>query len=105
MIQKAVSPAILLGANELLNSVSGNVDTNMTQSQIQDLIKSQLANPQPWRIKSMAAEGAGDSQPCFSTGSQPLYVTQPDQASVDAIKAALDAVENGEVFEDSKVAE
>lgn len=105
MIQKAVSPAILLGANQLLESVSGNVDTNMSQQQIQDLIKSQLADPQPWKIKSLAAEGTGDSQPCYSTGDQLLYVTQPDQASVDAMKAAFDAVENGEVYEDSAVAQ
>lgn len=105
MIQKAISPAILLGANQLLESVSGNVDTNMTQQQIQDLIKSQLADPQAWKIKSLAAEGTGDSQPCYSTGDQLLYVTQPDQASVDAIKVAFDAVENGEVFEDSTVAQ
>ncbi|MEE1086097.1 MAG: LCP family protein [Schaedlerella sp.] len=105
MIQKAISPAILLGANELLNSVSGNVDTNMTQKQIQELIKSQLADPQPWKIKSMAAEGIADSQPCFSSGSQELYVTQPGQESVDAIKDTLSAVENGEVFEDSAIAQ
>lgn len=105
MIKKAISPAILLGANELLESVSGNVDTNMTQQQIQELIKSQLANPQAWKIKSLAAEGTGDKQPCYSTGSQPLYVTLPDQESVNMIKAAFDAVENGEVFEDSTVAE
>lgn len=105
MIQKAVSPAILLGANQLLESVSGNVDTNMTQQQIQDLIKSQIADPQAWRIKSLAAEGTGDSRPCYSTGDQLLYVTQPDQASVDTIKTAFCAVENGEVFEDSDVAQ
>ena len=39
MIKKAISPAILTGANGLLNSVSGNVDTNMSTEQIQTLVK------------------------------------------------------------------
>lgn len=105
MIQKVISPAILMGANDLLNSVSGNVDTNMSTQQIQNLIKSQLDNPQPWRIKSLAAEGTNDSQACYSSGSTPLYVMQPNADSVAAIIQAFNAVENGEIFEDSAVAE
>lgn len=101
MIKKMVSPAILTGANSIINSVSGNVDTNMSQEQIQSLIKQQLSDGASWNIKSMAAEGTEDNQYCYSYSGMPLYVTQPDQASVDAIKAAIDAVENGEVLEGS----
>lgn len=99
MIKKMVSPAILTGANGILNSVSGNVETNMSQSQIQELIKTQLSDGASWNITSMAAEGTGDSQYCYSYSGSPLYVMQPDQASVDAIKAAVDQVENGETLE------
>lgn len=105
MIKKAISPAILMGANGILNSVSGNVDTNMSQDQIQELIKSQLNDGASWNIKSMAAEGTGDMQYCYSGGDTLLSVIWPDDASVEAIKAAVDAVENGEVFTDSEVAE
>lgn len=101
MIKKMVSPAILTGANGIISSVSGNVETNMSQDQIQNLIKQQLADGASWNIKSMAAEGTGDSQYCFSYAGTPLYVMQPDQASVDSIKAAFDAVENGETLEGS----
>ena len=99
MIKKMVSPAILTGANGILNSVSGNVETNMSQSQIQELIKTQLSEGASWNITSMAAEGTGDSQYCYSYSGAPLYVMQPDQASVDAIKEAITAVENGETLE------
>ena len=68
MIKKAISPAILMGANGILESVSGNVDTNMSHEQIQEFIKSQLASPAAWNIKSMAAEGTGDQQYCYSSG-------------------------------------
>ncbi|MCB6309298.1 LCP family protein [Mediterraneibacter glycyrrhizinilyticus] len=103
MIKKAVSPAILVGANGILNSVSGNVDTNMSQDQIQTLIKTQLSDGGVWNIKSVAAEGTGDQQYCFSSPGSLLYVTQPDPNSVASIKAMIDSVENGEVFTDSEV--
>ncbi|MGC4018014.1 MAG: LCP family protein [Muricomes sp.] len=105
MIKKAISPAILTGANGILSSISGNVDTNMSQEQIQDLIKSQLSGGGAWNIKSMAAEGTGDNQECYSAPGNILYVTQPNQASIDAIKGAIDAVERGEVLPDSEVAQ
>ena len=94
-----------MGASELLETVSGNVDTNMTTEQIQDLIKSQLDDPQPWKIKSMAAEGTGDSQYCYSAPGVPLYVTQPNYDSVNQIADAIKAVENGETFDYSAVAQ
>lgn len=99
MIKKMVSPAILTGANGILNSVSGNVETNMSESQIQELIKTQLADSPQWSITSMAAEGTGDNQYCYSYSGQALYVMQPNQESVDAIKEAMDKVENGETLE------
>ena len=99
MIRKMVSPAILTGANGILNSVSGNVETNMSESQIQELIKAQLSDGASWNITSMAAEGTGDSQYCYSYSGAPLYVMQPDQTSVDAIKEAIDKVENGDTLE------
>lgn len=105
MIKKAVSPAILTGANGILSSISGNVDTNMSQEQIQELIKSQLAGGGAWNIKSMAAEGTGDDQECYSSPGSILYVTQPDLNSITAIKGAIDAVENGELLPDSEVAQ
>lgn len=105
MIKKMISPSMLINANGIINSVSGNVETNMSQEQIQALIKEQLNGGGAWNIKSMAAEGTADSQYCYSYTGQPLYVTQPDQASVDAIKAAVDQVENGEILSDSEVAQ
>lgn len=105
MIKKMISPSMLINANGIINSVSGNVETNMSQEQIQALVKDQLNGGGAWNIKSMAAEGTADSQYCFSYTGMPLYVTQPDQASVDAIKAAVDQVENGETLTDSEVAQ
>lgn len=105
MIEKAISPAILAGANDILESIAGNVDTNMSSEQIQKLIKSQLADPQPWSVNSVAAEGTGDRQYCYSMPGRTLYVAQPDYESVEKIKQAIAKVESGEVLADSMTTE
>lgn len=105
MIRKAISPAILVGANEILNSVSGNVDTNMSTKQIQNIIKEQLDTGASWSIKTMAAVGTGDKQTCYSIPSSYVYVAWPDETSVNEIKETITAVENGEVLDGSDVAE
>lgn len=95
MIEKAISPAILTGAGDILESISGNVDTNMSSEQIQKLIKSQLNDPQPWDVKSVAAEGTGDRQYCYSMPGRTLYVTQPDYESIEEIKEEIEKVMEG----------
>ena len=85
--------------------VSGNVVTNMSTEQIQTLVKNQLSEGGAWNIKSMSAEGMGDTQECFSMVGTPLYVTQPDQNSVAAIQTAIAAVKAGETFSDSEIAQ
>lgn len=105
IIKKIISPTILLKANGIINSVSGNVETNMSEKQLQNLIKTQINKGGAWNITSVAAEGTRDRQSCFSSGSMPLYVTQPDQASVDNIKAMIDAVENGEMLDGAQTVE
>ena len=99
MIEKAISPAILAGANGILESVSGNVDTNMSAEQIQSLIKSQLDSGQGWNIVSVAVEGSGDMQYCYSYSGAPLSVAWPNEESVAAIREQIAAVKRGDILE------
>ncbi len=92
IIEKLLSPAILTGANGLISSVQGNVQTNMSQEQIQELIKAQLDNPQPWSIEMMAATGTGDMNYCYSMPGTKLYVSWPNEASVNSIKTAIQGI-------------
>ena len=96
MIQKVLSPSILTGAGEIMESISGNVDTDMSAEQIQKLIKSQLEDPQPWDIISMDAKGTEDRQICYSIPEMAVYVTQPDKDSLEEIKAAIRQVWEGQ---------
>mgnify|MGYP005752486537 CR=1 FL=1 len=98
MFEKMISPEMLIKAPDLISQVSDSVETNMSMEQIQNLIQSQLNSGGGWTIKTMAAEGTGDSQYCYSMPTTALYVMQPNQESVDSIKAQIKAVENGEML-------
>lgn len=104
IIQKMISPTMIVKASSILDSVGGNVDTNMSTDQMRDLIKQQLRDNADWQIASVAAEGEGKRDVCYSSGSQMLYVTVPDEDSVAEISALIQGVMNGEMIEDSVTA-
>lgn len=105
MIRKILSPAILTGAGEIIQSVSKSVDTNMSYEEMQRLIRQQLESPASWNIKSVAAEGRGDRQVTFSMPGRSLYVAQPVMTSVEKIRKEITALQNGELLDDSTIIE
>jgi len=82
ILHKAMSPAILTNASEIIASVSDCVETNMTRDEMTKFINMQLSDPAVWDIESQAADGKGSSASCYSSGSQKLYVMIPNDAVV-----------------------
>ena len=105
MIKKMISPAILAKASGIIDSVSGNVETNMAQKQIQQLIKMQLNEGGSWSIYSTSVTGSGGSDYTYSIPGTPVYVMYPDSTSIENAKNLMDRVENGEKIDGSEVAE
>ncbi len=101
IIKKMMSPAMLRGASDIIDSVSDGVDTNFTSSQIQSLIKTQLRTNAKWNIYSVAADGTGGTDICYSSGDEELYVTYPDETSVAEISELIQKVKDGETIEGS----
>ena len=98
IIKKAMTPAILKDAGKIIESVSDSIQTNMGDEQIKKLISMQLKDNASWNIESQAVTGFGDMNSCYSSGSQMLYVMNPDMDSVAGAKVkmeeVLDRVEN-----------
>lgn len=92
ILNKAMSPAILTNAGEILSSVSDSVETNMSQQDMAKFINMQLSDGASWTIESLAASGTGDMKACFSSGSQPLYVMWPDEAVIADIQKKMQTV-------------
>lgn len=90
MIEKASSPMILFHANEMIRSVAGNADTNLSEAQIKSLVRMQIEKMQSWEIESVAAEGGSSGKEyCYSYKGGPLYVMIPDESSVENIQEKI----------------
>lgn len=86
LIKKAVSPMMLVQASEMIDSVVGNAETNMSEAQMKAFIKMQLNDLEGWDIESVAATGDDSGkQYCYSYSGGPLYVCVPDDANVAEI--------------------
>ena len=92
---------MLLQATGIMNEVSEGVETNISQSQINSLIKYQLSKNAGWSIQSVAATGTPSREYCYSA-TDPLYVTIPDYENVNEIIDLVNVVEEGRILPDSE---
>lgn len=95
MLKKVISPTMLLRASTLMNQVSKDVEMNVTQSQLNALIRQQLRSNASWTIQSVALSGEGGQDYCYSASSQLLYVMYPDEAELQKIIDLTNIVEEG----------
>lgn len=98
MLKKCLSPTMLLKANTIMEQVSKDVETNMSQEQINALIKYQLNNNATWTIQSVAAEGTNTKGTCYSSGDTELFIMEPIESSVQNIIELANIVEDGGVL-------
>lgn len=95
MLKKVISPTMLLRASTLMNQVSKDVEMNVTQSQLNALIRNQLKTNASWTIQSVALCGEGGEDYCYSAPNQLLYVMYPDEADLQRIIDLANIVEEG----------
>ena len=102
MLKKVLSPTMLLKASSIINQVSQGIETNISQPQINAVVKNQLATNGEWTIQSVAATGIDGRGYPYSAGSTEVYVMYPDQDSVDEIISLINTVENGGQLENGE---
>ena len=95
MLKKVISPTMLLRASTLMNQVSKDVEMNVTQSQLNALIRNQLRTNADWTIQSVALSGEGGQDYCYSAPDQLLYVMYPDETELQKIIDLANVVEEG----------
>lgn len=105
IIQKMVSPSMVVKAADILEEVGDSVETNMSMKQIRTLIKQQLREAADWKVYSVAADGTAAEDICFSMPGQYLYVTEPNMETVAEIEELINRVEAGETLEGSVTAD
>ena len=101
IVRKATSPAIITGYSKILNSLKDTFQTNMTDNDIQKLIKMQLNDMASWNITSYSLDGSDGSDYTYSYPSSKAYVMIPYEDSVNEAQNLIDRVIAGEVLESS----
>ena len=102
MLRKCLSPTMLLKAGTIMNQVSSEVETNLSQAQINSLIKYQLNKNATWTIQSVAATGTNDKGYCYSSGDKLLFIMDPDEDVVQKIIDLANVAEEGGTLEDGE---
>ena len=102
MLRKCLSPTMLLKAGTIMNQVSSEVETNLSQAQINSMIKYQLNKNATWTIQSVAATGTNDKGYCYSSGDTPLFIMDPDEDVVQEIIDLANVVEEGGTLKDGE---
>lgn len=96
IIKKAVSPSIITNYAEVMNSIAGSFETNMTNDTVSKLIRMQINEMTPWNIVSNNVIGSSASKVTF-TQKRRSSVLIPNEESVreakEKIYSAVDGME------------
>lgn len=93
LFDKATSGSTILAKySEILNSLNGTFDSNMSMDDITSLARMQLDNMAKWKIEDFSITGSGAMLPTNSYPNQNLYVMNIDQASLETAKQKIQAV-------------
>lgn len=92
IINKALSPSIITNYNSLLNALSGEFLTNITNKEITDLIKWQIDGMYSWDIETISLDGSNAFDYTYSYKNQKLYVMMPYPESVNSAKEKINSV-------------
>lgn len=98
IINKVTSPSVLANYTDILDAVGGCIQTNMTDDQLKDLVKMQLSDGAEWNIVSLAANGKGGRDYCYSYSGKSLYIMYPDYSTVEYIGGIMQKVFDGETL-------
>lgn len=91
IINKAISPSMLVNYTSFMQALSGSFETNMSQNEISDLIKNQLDKNPSWTFIQYSLDGTGSTEMCAELGNA-AYVMIPDESTVALAKEKIDAV-------------
>ncbi len=86
LINKAMSPKIIIQYNDLLNALSNKFVTNITNEEMTKFIKKQIEEVNSWDIESISLDGTDSYEYTYSYKSSKLYVMQSYKESVTNAK-------------------
>ena len=101
MLDKVISPSILLKYAEILDAVSNMLLTNMPVEAITGLVKEQINNPKEWNVQSYALDYIKEesgTKLCNVYGGY-RWVAIPDYNMVNNAIEMINRTKSGEIFD------
>lgn len=89
IVNKATSPAVIKSLNDIATIIAQHIKTDMTQEEINSLIRMELSDMAHWDIESTSVTGPGDYQYTYSYSGTKLYVMRPDMQTVEDAKTKI----------------
>lgn len=84
--------------HKVILSVAQYLETDMSLSQMQGFIKSIVKGALYTEMLTMDATGTGSKAYCYSHSGGALYVTIPDESSVNEIKSVMAGISSGDKY-------
>lgn len=97
VIKKVMSPELLVRYSSLLTAVEGSFETTVPYDLIASLIRRQLDEGGDWNIVSYSVGGEGTHEVSPVLGEE-VYMTIPDETTVQTAKDLMAQVFNGETI-------
>lgn len=82
VIKKLSNPKNITKYKDILNSLDGTFETDMSYKDITNLVKLQISKNIDWNVTSISLDGKGSMMPTYSMGERKLYVMIPDEETV-----------------------
>lgn len=86
VIKKLSNPKNITKYKDILNSLDGTFETDMSYKDITNLVKLQISKNIDWNVTSISLDGKGSMMPTYSMGERKLYVMIPDEETVVNVK-------------------
>lgn len=86
------STTIISNYSNIMKTLSNSFETNMSQSEIVDLVNLQLDKMPSWDVTSYSLTGSGSSAYTYSYPNQLLYVMNPDATSLANAKSSINNI-------------
>lgn len=92
MIDKMTSSAMVSNYSQILKSLDGSFNTNMTSKEISALVRKQIDQGSKWTVESFRLDGTDSYNYTYTYDTQQLYVMEPDWDTVSQAIAKINAI-------------
>ena len=103
VIQKVTSTTILTKFDDILASVKGSFQTNMSTEKMVELVRMQITDNAKWTVSSTALNGLGSSERTYSMGKRLLYVMIPYAGNIKQATNLINQILDGELLEGGSI--